>query len=237
MEIHSTMYYESQRLPKVSAFVKNHSLLLQPVFQQLLCKAKMRTSTHCVLQHPYAENFIGKPHVWTVDYNLEESKAAIKTIMETQNFCAAPSPAPPGTSASQSPFILVPKTTHLEWAQKVSMVPGAWPPPHLLWAWLAATRRACIDTCLHHGLVCEPSFFPFLNSQEAFLQLQLPCDITKREMHHLYPALAQPGQECYLQKQKESLLSSCAGSSTKYQRLCPCCDFLKGQVALCQGCL
>lgn len=54
-------------------------------------------------------------------------------------------------------------------------------------------------------------------------------------MHHLYPAFAQPGQECYLQK--EPLLFSCAGASTKYQRLCPCRDFRKGQVALCQGCL
>lgn len=36
-------------------------------------------------QHPYAENFIGKPHVWTVDYNnSEEFEAAIKAIMKTQ---------------------------------------------------------------------------------------------------------------------------------------------------------
>lgn len=36
-------------------------------------------------QHPYAENFIGKPHVWTVDYNnSEEFEAAIKAIMRSQ---------------------------------------------------------------------------------------------------------------------------------------------------------
>lgn len=36
-------------------------------------------------QHPYAENFIGKPHVWTVDYNnSEEFEAAIKAILRTQ---------------------------------------------------------------------------------------------------------------------------------------------------------
>lgn len=36
-------------------------------------------------QHPYAENFIGKPHVWTVDYNnSDEFEAAIKAIMKTQ---------------------------------------------------------------------------------------------------------------------------------------------------------
>lgn len=36
-------------------------------------------------QHPYAESFIGKPHVWTVDYNnSEELEAAIKAIMRSQ---------------------------------------------------------------------------------------------------------------------------------------------------------
>lgn len=36
-------------------------------------------------QHPYAESFIGRPHVWTVDYNnSEEFEAALKAIMRTQ---------------------------------------------------------------------------------------------------------------------------------------------------------
>nr|XP_012634373.2 alpha-1,6-mannosylglycoprotein 6-beta-N-acetylglucosaminyltransferase B [Microcebus murinus] len=304
MEVHGTVYYESQRPPEVPAFVKNHGLLPQPEFQQLLRKAKLfigfgfpyegpapleaiangcvflqsrfspphsslnheffrgkPTSREVFSQHPYAENFIGKPHVWTVDYNnSEEFEAAIKAIMRTQvdpylpyeytcegmlerihayiqhqEFCAAPGPAPPGAHAPQSPFVLAPNATHLEWARNASVAPGAWPLAHSLRAWLAAPGRACTDACLDHGLVCEPAFFPFLNGRDAFLKLQVPCDSTESEMNHLYPAFAQPGQECYLQK--EPLLFSCAGSSTKYHRLCPCRDFRKGQVALCQGCL
>nr|XP_008009802.2 alpha-1,6-mannosylglycoprotein 6-beta-N-acetylglucosaminyltransferase B isoform X4 [Chlorocebus sabaeus] len=304
MEIHGTVYYESQRPPEVPAFVKNHGLLPQPEFQQLLRKAKLfigfgfpyegpapleaiangciflqsrfspphsslnheffrgkPTSREVFSQHPYAENFIGKPHVWTVDYNnSEEFEAAIKAIMSTQvdpylpyeytcegmlerihayiqhqDFCVAPGPALPGAHTPQSPFVLAPNATHLEWAQNASLAPAAWPPAHSLRAWLATPGRACTDTCLDHGLICEPSFFPFLNSQDAFLKLQVPCDSTESEMNHLYPAFAQPGQECYLQK--EPLLFSCAGSNTKYRRLCPCRDFRKGQVALCQGCL
>ncbi|XP_030893596.1 alpha-1,6-mannosylglycoprotein 6-beta-N-acetylglucosaminyltransferase B-like [Leptonychotes weddellii] len=128
MEIHGTVYYESRRPPEVPAFVKNHGLLPQPEFQQLLRKAKLfigfgfpyegpapleaiangcvflqsrfspphsslnheffrgkPTSREVFSQHPYAENFIGKPHVWTVDYNnSEEFEAAIKAIMRTQ---------------------------------------------------------------------------------------------------------------------------------------------------------
>ncbi|XP_026311707.1 alpha-1,6-mannosylglycoprotein 6-beta-N-acetylglucosaminyltransferase B [Piliocolobus tephrosceles] len=304
MEIHGTVYYESQRPPEVPAFVKNHGLLPQPEFQQLLRKAKLfigfgfpyegpapleaiangciflqsrfspphsslnheffrgkPTSREVFSQHPYAENFIGKPHVWTVDYNnSEEFEAAIKAIMRTQvdpylpyeytcegmlerihayiqhqDFCVAPGPILPGAHTPQSPFVLAPNATHLEWARNASLAPVAWPPAHSLRAWLAAPGRACTDTCLDHGLICEPSFFPFLNSQDAFLKLQVPCDSTESEMNHLYPAFAQPGQECYLQK--EPLLFSCAGSNTKYRRLCPCRDFRKGQVALCQGCL
>jgi len=304
MEIHGTVYYESRRPPEVPAFVKNHGLLPQPEFQQLLRKAKLfigfgfpyegpapleaiangcvflqsrfspphsslnheffrgkPTSREVFSQHPYAENFIGKPHVWTVDYNnSEEFEAAIKAIMKTQvdpylpyeytcegmlerihayiqhqDFCAAPGPAPVGAQAPPSPFVLAPNATHLEWAQNASFAPGAWPPAHSLRAWLATAGRACTDVCLDHGLICEPSFFPFLNSQDAFQKLQVPCDSTESETNHLYPAFAQPGRQCFLQK--EPLLFSCAGSSTKYHRLCPCRDFRKGQVALCQDCL
>nr|XP_033817077.1 alpha-1,6-mannosylglycoprotein 6-beta-N-acetylglucosaminyltransferase B [Geotrypetes seraphini] len=41
MEIHGTVYYESQRPPEVPPFVKNHGLLPQHELQQLLKKAKL----------------------------------------------------------------------------------------------------------------------------------------------------------------------------------------------------
>ena len=47
MVIHGTVYYESQRTPEVPAFMKNYGPLLQPEFQQLLCKAKAITLAHC----------------------------------------------------------------------------------------------------------------------------------------------------------------------------------------------
>lgn len=58
-------------------------------------------------QHPYAENFIGKPHVWTVDYNnSDEFEAAIKAIMRTQ---VRPGPSQDGpsprTSRGPPPFL------------------------------------------------------------------------------------------------------------------------------------
>uniref|UniRef100_A0ABI7XNV2 alpha-1,6-mannosyl-glycoprotein 6-beta-N-acetylglucosaminyltransferase n=1 Tax=Felis catus TaxID=9685 RepID=A0ABI7XNV2_FELCA len=265
MEIHGTVYYESQRPPEVPAFVKNHGLLPQPEFQQLLRKAKLfigfgfpyegpapleAIANGCVfLQARFSpphsslnhEFFRGKPTSREVDpylpyeYSCEGMLERIHAYIQHQDFCAAPGPVPPGARAPQSPFVLAPNATHLEWAQNASSAPGAWPPAHSLRAWLATAGRACTDACLDHGLICEPSFFPFLNSRDAFQKLQVPCDSTESEMNHLYPAFAQPGRECFLQK--EPLLFSCAGSSTKYHRLCPCRDFRKGQVALCQDCL
>lgn len=41
MEVHGTVYYETQRPPEVPAFVKNHGLLPQHELQQLLRKAKV----------------------------------------------------------------------------------------------------------------------------------------------------------------------------------------------------
>lgn len=41
MEVHGTVYFETQRPPEVPAFVKNHGLLPQQELQQLLRKAKV----------------------------------------------------------------------------------------------------------------------------------------------------------------------------------------------------
>ncbi|KAF4797321.1 Alpha-1,6-mannosylglycoprotein 6-beta-N-acetylglucosaminyltransferase B [Turdus rufiventris] len=344
MEIHGTVYYETQRPPEVPAFVKNHGLLPQHEFQQLLRKAKLfigfgfpyegpapleAIANGCVFlqarfhpphsslnheffrgkptsreasvlpaapplhqalgsskagvpcfwqdflcgclqvssQHPYAEDFIGKPHVWTVDYNnSEEFEAAIKTIMRTQvdpylpyeytcegmlerihayiqhqDFCTtssaplSPKTKSPAMQSPPSPLALSPNSTHLVWSPSAGWAPQAWPPVASLQVWVSEPQHTCTETCRRRGLVCEPTFFRFLNKEEVFLQLSIACDSTEFEMNHLYPAVAEGVRECYLQK--EPLLFSCAGYNTKYRRLCPCRDFRQGQVALCRDCL
>ncbi|XP_042158456.1 alpha-1,6-mannosylglycoprotein 6-beta-N-acetylglucosaminyltransferase B-like isoform X1 [Oncorhynchus tshawytscha] len=169
MEVHGTVYYETQRPPEVPAYVKNHGLLPQHELQTLLRKAKLfigfgfpyegpapleaiangciylqpkfhpphsslnheffrgkPTSREVSSQHPYAEQYIGRPHVMTVDYNnSQEFDAAIREIMSTkvepylpyeytcegmlervhayiqhQDFCAPEAPFPPANSSS-----------------------------------------------------------------------------------------------------------------------------------------
>ncbi|KAF1398564.1 Alpha-1,6-mannosylglycoprotein 6-beta-N-acetylglucosaminyltransferase B, partial [Spheniscus mendiculus] len=317
MEIHGTVYYETQRPPEVPAFVKNHGLLPQHEFQQLLRKAKLfigfgfpyegpapleAIANGCVFLQarfnpPHSslnhEFFRGKPTSreaslaggermgWRVgraqgtavlghraqgegkavpacclrsalpppqvdpylpyEYTCEGMLERIHAYIQHQDFCTTSSPPLPPKAKSPamqsppSPLALSPNATHLVWSPSAIRDPRAWPPVDSLQVWVSETRHACTETCRRRGLVCEPTFFRFLNKKEVFLQLSITCDSTEYEMNHLYPAVAENVHECYLQK--EPLLFSCAGYNTKYRRLCPCRDYRKGQVALCRDCL
>ncbi|XP_046721350.1 alpha-1,6-mannosylglycoprotein 6-beta-N-acetylglucosaminyltransferase B-like isoform X1 [Silurus meridionalis] len=217
-------------------------------------------------QHPYTEQYIGRPHVITVDYNnSEEVEATIKEILNTkvepflayeytsegmlerlnsyiqhQDFCHISPPFPSSNESKlwpgnpPNPFILLPNSTGVVWASNVS-APASWPPLSALRLVLSPKATSCVKTCQDAGLICEPAFFPFINNMEAFIGLDVQCEALEMEMNHLFPAVAAKGRECFLQK--EVLLFSCAGISTKHRRLCPCRDFMQGQVALCKDCL
>uniref|UniRef100_A0AAQ4PYU4 alpha-1,6-mannosyl-glycoprotein 6-beta-N-acetylglucosaminyltransferase n=1 Tax=Gasterosteus aculeatus aculeatus TaxID=481459 RepID=A0AAQ4PYU4_GASAC len=268
MEVHGTVYYETQRPPEVPAFVKNHGLLPQHELQQLLRKAKLfigfgfpyegpapleaiangciflqpkfhpphsslnheffrgkPTSREVSSQHPYAEQYIGNPHVMTVDYNNSlEFDSAIREIMRTkvepylpyeytcegmlervhayiqnQDFCALEPPFVPANFSRQ------------------------------------LSGQSCVEACHSEGFICEPAHFRFINNKEALRGLKVQCEVVDSEVNHILPAFSEVRRECGLQQ--EPLLFSCAGHSPKYRRLCPCRDFRRGQVALCRDCL
>ncbi|KAK0147971.1 Alpha-1,6-mannosylglycoprotein 6-beta-N-acetylglucosaminyltransferase B [Merluccius polli] len=108
MEVHGTVYYETQRPPEVPAFlfigfgfpyegpapleaIANGCIFLQPKFQPPHSSLNHEffrgkpTSRGVSSQHPYAEQYIGRPHVMTVDYNNSlEFDTAIREIMRTK---------------------------------------------------------------------------------------------------------------------------------------------------------
>ncbi|XP_057201460.1 alpha-1,6-mannosylglycoprotein 6-beta-N-acetylglucosaminyltransferase B isoform X1 [Triplophysa rosa] len=309
MDIHGTVYYETQRPPEVPAFVRNHGLLPQQELQQLLRKAKLfmglgfpyegpapleaiangcvflqpkfnparssqnheffrgkPTSREVSSQHPYAEHYIGKPHVITADFNnSEEFEAAVREILnvkveplipfeytcegmlervnayiQNQDFCQQSRPFPavnesrswPGNPPS--PFVQLSNSTDLIWAPNIS-APACWPPLRALRLFLSPEASSCVKTCQDAGFICEPAFFPFINNMEALSGLNARCESLEAEKNHVFPAVQVERRECFVQK--DPLLFSCAGFSAKHQRLCPCRDFLQGQVALCRDCL
>lgn len=73
------------------------------------------------------------------------------------------------------------------------------------------------------------------SSSSLSSRLDFPCEGLDSEINHLLPAFSAEQAECGLQH--DPLLFSCAGSSVKYRRLCPCRDYRNGQVALCRDCL
>ncbi|XP_030646324.1 alpha-1,6-mannosylglycoprotein 6-beta-N-acetylglucosaminyltransferase B [Chanos chanos] len=309
MDIHGTVYYETQRPPEVPAFVKNHGLLPQNELQQLLRKAKLflgfgfpyegpapleaiangciflqpkfhpphsslnhdffrgkPTSREVFSQHPYAEQYIGRPQVVTVDFNnSEEFETAIRDILKAkvepflpyeytcegmlervnayiqhQDFCHLRAQFPSANVSGSwpgnppSPFIPLPNSNALIWAPNITM-PPCWPPLTALRLLLAPDSHSCISTCQKMGLICEPAFFPFINNIEAISGLDIQCESLEMEMNHMFPAVAVESSECFLQK--DPLLFSCAGFTAKHRRLCPCRDYLHGQVALCRDCV
>ncbi|XP_072098155.1 alpha-1,6-mannosylglycoprotein 6-beta-N-acetylglucosaminyltransferase B-like [Mobula birostris] len=226
------------------------------------------TSREVSSQHPYTEYFIGKPHVWTVDYNnTEELAAVVRTISVTkvepylpyeftcegmlervhayiqhQNLCETVFPSFPqnysrlftSSRNNTSLFIFPQNVTGIFWSPNTNKL-LTWPPISSMQLQVSATAQSCTDACQEHGLICEPTFFQFVNNKVIFERFQFVCDSIESEANHLYPAFEEIAQDCYLQKQV--LLFSCAGHHPKFRRLCPCRDFRKEQVALCKGCL
>uniref|UniRef100_A0A4W6BJ14 alpha-1,6-mannosyl-glycoprotein 6-beta-N-acetylglucosaminyltransferase n=1 Tax=Lates calcarifer TaxID=8187 RepID=A0A4W6BJ14_LATCA len=94
-------------------------------------------------QHPYAEEFIGKPHVWTVDMtNRTHVREAVKAILSTEvaDFCSKSVPS--------------------------------WPPASALRMHLGPLGQSCVSACRRSNLVCDPALFYHLNSPSAFTSME-----------------------------------------------------------------
>ncbi|XP_078449902.1 alpha-1,6-mannosylglycoprotein 6-beta-N-acetylglucosaminyltransferase B-like [Lampetra planeri] len=186
------------------------------------------TSRLVTSQHPYAERFIGRPHVWTVDVgNLSEVEAAVIAIKSLPVM----EPLLPYEFTAQGMLERV--YAYLTHQDFCSPGPQRWPPSSAMQAVASEGGISCQDACWARGLVCEPSFFPLVNTQEVFARLGLRCGAVERRASHLVPAFTRNGSRCLLQE--ETLLFSCAGAGET--RVCPCRDFRRGQVALCRDCL
>ncbi|XP_039472504.1 alpha-1,6-mannosylglycoprotein 6-beta-N-acetylglucosaminyltransferase B-like [Oreochromis aureus] len=243
LETHATVYQPPGHTLHLPSFIRNHGLLTQEHFQQLLRKAKLfvglgfpyegpapieaigmgcvfiqprfdpphssanndfykgkPTTRQISSQHPYAEKFIGKPYVWTVDVtNKTDIHEAIKAILRSEVKSFTPQEF---TCVGMLKRVLG-YITHQNFCSK--SVP-TWPPKSALRVHLGPLGQSCVSACRRSSLVCEPALFHHLNTPAAFTS---PW-----------------GRQCGLQQ--EPLLFSCAGSDPSYRRLCPCRSHLTG---------
>lgn len=220
MEVHATVYGSSTK--NIPSYVKNHGILSGRDLQFLLRETKLTS------QHPYAEVFIGRPHVWTVDLNnREEVEDAVKAILNQKIEPYMPYEFTcEGMLQRINAFI-----------EKQDFCHGQvmWPPLSALQVKLAEPGQSCKQVCQESQLICEPSFFQHLNKEKDLLKYKVTCQSSELYKDILVPSFYPKSKHCVFQG--DLLLFSCAGAHPTHQRICPCRDFIKGQVALCKDCL
>ncbi|KAM9304771.1 alpha-1,6-mannosylglycoprotein 6-beta-N-acetylglucosaminyltransferase A [Gastrophryne carolinensis] len=179
-------------------------------------------------QHPYAEVYIGKPHVWTVNINNpEEVEKAVKAILNQKNEPYLPYEFTcEGMLQRVNAFI-----------EKQDFCHGQvmWPPLSALQVKLAEPGKSCKQVCQEEQLICEPSYFQHLNKDKDLAKFHIQCQSSDISSEILVPSIDEKKKHCVFQG--DLLLFSCAGSHPHHKRICPCRDYMKGQVALCKDCL
>uniref|UniRef100_A0A8D0NCD2 alpha-1,6-mannosyl-glycoprotein 6-beta-N-acetylglucosaminyltransferase n=1 Tax=Sus scrofa TaxID=9823 RepID=A0A8D0NCD2_PIG len=220
MEVHATVYGSSTK--NIPSYVKNHGILSGRDLQFLLRETKLTSP------HPYAEVFIGRPHVWTVDLdNQEEVEDAVKAILSQKIEPYMPYEFTcEGMLQRINAFI-----------EKQDFCHGQvmWPPLSALQVKLAEPGQSCKQVCQENQLICEPSFFQHLNKDKDMLKYEVICQSSELAKDILVPSFDPKSKHCVFQG--DLLLFSCAGAHPRHRRICPCRDFIKGQVALCKDCL
>ncbi|XP_022787502.1 alpha-1,6-mannosylglycoprotein 6-beta-N-acetylglucosaminyltransferase A-like isoform X2 [Stylophora pistillata] len=180
-------------------------------------------------QNPYAEVFIGMPFVQTVDIeNQVEVEEAVKNILESK--------ATPHLPYEFTVLGMLERlNAYVEYQDFCR--PNDWPPIKELKTAISKDGQSCVFTCLDKGLVCEPTFFPSINTQDALKRAEMPCNLSTIEPRDsiLAPSMNTADSTCMLQS--ETLLFSCRAAKPGVVRVCPCRSYRKEQVALCESCL
>uniref|UniRef100_A0A3Q0SRS4 alpha-1,6-mannosyl-glycoprotein 6-beta-N-acetylglucosaminyltransferase n=1 Tax=Amphilophus citrinellus TaxID=61819 RepID=A0A3Q0SRS4_AMPCI len=248
MEVHGTVHGTSTvHLP---SYVKNHGILSGRDLQFLLREtkvlqgnksARLPTPTLSLLtffflnddenltsQHPYAEVYIGQPHVWTVDIdNSAEVERAIRSILSQKIEPYLPYEFTcEGMLQRVNAFIENQDFCHGQ---------VMWPPLSALQVKLAEPGHSCKQVCQEEQLICEPSFFQHLNKDKDLARFGVDCQTVESSGDTVVPAYSETRHHCIFQS--DLLLFSCAGAHPTLRRICPCRDYMKGQVALCKDCL
>nr|XP_006636301.1 PREDICTED: alpha-1,6-mannosylglycoprotein 6-beta-N-acetylglucosaminyltransferase A [Lepisosteus oculatus] len=179
-------------------------------------------------QHPYAEVYIGRPHVWTVNIDdSEEVERAIRAILSQKIEPYLPYEFTcEGMLQRVNAYI-----EHQDFCHGQVM----WPPLSALQVKSADPGKSCKQVCQEEQLICEPSFFQHLNKDKDLVRYGIECQTVESINDIVVPAYDEGKKHCVFQG--DLLLFSCAGAHPSLKRVCPCRDYMKGQVALCQDCL
>lgn len=193
------------------------------------------TERRLTSQHPYAERFIGSPYVYTVDIN--DPKAVEEALKDMDDKVSEPYLPYEFTFQGMMERLYMFTKHHDFCSSRLGDQSNVtWPPMSARMVFKGEKDEACDEVCSKHDLVCEPAFFPSLND----VSLLGHCDSSLGSASIIAPAVKvdtkNPGRkECI--SQTNALLYSCTAKSPSAERLCPCRSYVRGQTALCKGCL
>ncbi|XP_035813863.2 alpha-1,6-mannosylglycoprotein 6-beta-N-acetylglucosaminyltransferase A-like isoform X3 [Amphiprion ocellaris] len=179
-------------------------------------------------QHPYAEA-IGEPYVWMVDIHNETEVERALTAILNQTI----EPYLPYEFSCEG---MLQRVNTLVEKQDLCSSTRSWPPLSALQVVKAEAGTSCKKACQRMGLICEPAFFPNLNSVKNLAKYSVDCQTSEFSDGHLvYPAYLNSSKHCVFQS--DPLLFSCVRSDQSLIRICPCRDYIKDQIALCKACI
>lgn len=188
------------------------------------------TSRALTSQHPYTENYIGQPHVWTVDVHKAELDVALAKIAETDS----PLPHLPFEFTCHG---MLERVSHYIQKQEFCTGEKQWPPLSSMKIKVSDKGQSCRERCMQDDLICEPGFFKHIDNGESIENATSTKCSSVSMAEEIYPPAMEStllSTRCYTQA--HHLLYSCAGSGYNHKRVCPCRDYIRGQVALCLHC-
>ncbi|KAJ7378518.1 Alpha-1,6-mannosylglycoprotein 6-beta-N-acetylglucosaminyltransferase A [Desmophyllum pertusum] len=178
-------------------------------------------------QHPYAEVFIGKPHVFTIDIkNLSLVEETVKEILNTE--------AKPYLPLEWTPKGMLERVNAFNEHYNFCEHGERWPPLSEMKLFMGEAGKSCVEVCKVSGLLCESTFFVDINSADDLEKTGVKCESVNTVESLLAPSYDTSTHVCTLQKQP--LLFSCVAKGPQLKRLCPCRDFQPQQVAFCKQC-
>ncbi|XP_066929864.1 alpha-1,6-mannosylglycoprotein 6-beta-N-acetylglucosaminyltransferase A-like [Clytia hemisphaerica] len=194
------------------------------------------TERRLTSQHPYAERFIGKPHVYTVNIsNLKEVEAALEDIDDK-----VVDPYLPYEFTNQGMMErLYMFTKHHDFCSShlgAPSVNSTWPPMSARQVFVGEKDEGCDEVCGKKNLVCEPAYFNSINDVQSLPKCMKPTKAASiiAPAYKVDPKNSNR-DECLIQT--NTALFSCTAKSPSSERVCPCRDFVRGQTALCKDCL
>lgn len=206
-------------------FSKPHNRLTDPFFKGKPTERELKS------QHPYAEQFIGEPFVYTFNKDdSEEVRTTVQKILDTKEFKSFLPYEFTEEGLIQRMNAYIEHQNFCRFKKQLSR----WPPETAVQLLFGEAGKSCKEVCWEKNLICEPSHFLRTNSQAVLKTYGAACAAQKTLTDIFYPALDTKTNDCILQQ--EELLFSCVGRQDNLRRLCPCRNYVKGQTALCIGC-